>query len=619
MGGVHSTTNSTSGPIPTPTTLSTPLGKLNGLIFHDESGRQVCSRYAKIPFALPPVGERRWRRPQKLSEDFSFNDPITGGPGDYTAFGPLCPQPDHLLNFDRAMVGSSACVVPPTQTPQQDEDCLYLSIWVPVGSQPPTTGWPVQIHLHGGWLQQGDACQAPYHDPVNVFSVYAEHPGRIIVAPTYRLGVFGFLAGEPLALAQSGGGRDEDALSNYGFWDQRAAIEWVAQHIGYFGGDRHSITVGGQSAGAYSAFYQLYHDTYLSGPERRLVRACYLWSNVPCVQPNGLTSPVSTAQFEKLCDVFDIDASLSPATKLARLRAASAVDMMAKIHELGNFTFRAVTDEAFIPGSLLSSLHSGEFTARLARNGTRLFLCDMAREDKFYGLVGKPLTSREGVVGALGAYYPPKAVEALVRLYGLARHDLATRNASHGADEEIEAIWPSLFGKIAAAAQVHAPVRGFAQALLSPRPGPSPTKPTATLTRMSIIPRENLFRCHIAWRAGCLDALVKPTWGACHVLDAPIWWASAVGVQGWTGEDMRRAQEVSGWFARFVAGIAVTTGGDGEQGRRRGADVYDLLIDEGGTVRYGVKDEMWEDGLKVWNALWEAQQVPSSSLSSSPG
>jgi len=59
----------------------------------------------------------------------------------------------------------------------------------------------------------------------------------IVVLPAYRLNIFGFLASkEPLG---------EDAgrgAGNYGFWDQRAALEWVRDNIGYFGqpGPHHS-------------------------------------------------------------------------------------------------------------------------------------------------------------------------------------------------------------------------------------------------------------------------------------------------------------------------------------------------------------------------------------------
>ena len=65
----------------------------------------------------------------------------------------------------------------------------------------------------------------------------------IIVAPAYRLNVFGFIASKELQdeAAQSG-----EAAGNLGFWDQRIALEWTAKNIGYFGGDAGNITVAGE-------------------------------------------------------------------------------------------------------------------------------------------------------------------------------------------------------------------------------------------------------------------------------------------------------------------------------------------------------------------------------------
>lgn len=65
----------------------------------------------------------------------------------------------------------------------------------------------------------------------------------IIVAPAYRLNLFGFVAGKEL---QDEAARSGEAAGNLGFWDQRLALEWTAKNIGYFGGDARSITVGGK-------------------------------------------------------------------------------------------------------------------------------------------------------------------------------------------------------------------------------------------------------------------------------------------------------------------------------------------------------------------------------------
>jgi len=58
----------------------------------------------------------------------------------------------------------------------------------------------------------------------------------------YRLGSFGFLVTSDLV--------KEDPLVNWGLQDQRLALKWVQQNIGFFGGDASNVLLFGQSAGA---------------------------------------------------------------------------------------------------------------------------------------------------------------------------------------------------------------------------------------------------------------------------------------------------------------------------------------------------------------------------------
>lgn len=70
----------------------TPRGSLTGIEYWSHVNKPVCRRFTRVPYALPPIGQLRWRRPQPLPESFSFSEP-SGKPGNYTSFGPVCPQP----------------------------------------------------------------------------------------------------------------------------------------------------------------------------------------------------------------------------------------------------------------------------------------------------------------------------------------------------------------------------------------------------------------------------------------------------------------------------------------------------------------------------------------------
>jgi carboxylesterase type B len=62
----------------------------------------------------------------------------------------------------------------------------------------------------------------------------------VVAAPAYRLNIFGFL----------GADADGELPGNWGFWDQRCAIEWISENIHYFGGNPANMTLGGVSAGS---------------------------------------------------------------------------------------------------------------------------------------------------------------------------------------------------------------------------------------------------------------------------------------------------------------------------------------------------------------------------------
>ena len=536
----------------------TPIGSLTGIEYWGRTNKPVCRRFTRIPYALPPTGELRWRRPQPLDADFSFNEP-SGKPGNYTTFGPICPQP--VYNSNAVILENKDAAPEPNVI--EKEDCLYLNMWVPAG-EPPKGGWPVQFYIHGGWLQVGNAMQANGYDPFDLMAV-TDTP-RIIVTPTYRLNLFGFLASP--AVVELG---EDPAPGNYGFWDQRAALEWTAANIGNFGGNPDNITVGGLSAGAYSAYFQLYYDTSIP-PSQRLIKRVFLHSNSVGVQPNPFESSTSVAQFDELCSVCSIPTTLSAAKKMSLLRAIHSTDLVTALTKLKLHTFRACTDNSFIPPNFLTSIHDGSFTTRLAQNNIQIMLGDLSHEWKLYRLVNPP-SDFASLKSQLQNYYPLPVVEALVKHYPLP------------AESASPSEWADVYGKICADGQAHATVRGNAHTLLNPPPG------------STALPISSVHRYHIRWRAAALDAWLDPEAGVCHGADQNMWFCSHYRT-GITEEDKQITQAWLKPFNDFLAGRKVEWGTTGEDDIRVLSEKGEILVE---------KDKHWEEKMTIWDAMTAAQ------------
>jgi carboxylesterase type B len=103
------------------------------------------------------------------------------------------------------------------------------------------------VVFFGGGFIQGGGSQAIPPSAYPILNVSAQND-IIFVYPNYRVNTFGFLPGKEIA---------EDANSdlNPGLLDQRAVLEWVNKYIDQFGGDKESVGIWGQSAGAGSVVF----------------------------------------------------------------------------------------------------------------------------------------------------------------------------------------------------------------------------------------------------------------------------------------------------------------------------------------------------------------------------
>ncbi len=199
-----------------------PIVAVSGgaLAGHREDGLNI---FKGIPYAVPPVGERRFTAPEPAKS--------WGGIHPAVSFGPSCvqpPLPATSLYADEPKV--------------MDEDCLTLNVWAPVTAEKA----PVMVWIYGGALQRGSSA-APMYDG----AAFAKR-GIVFVSINYRLGVFGWLAHPELSAESLHG-----ASGNYGLLDQIEALKWVRANIAAFGGDAGNVTIMGESAGALSVSYLL--------------------------------------------------------------------------------------------------------------------------------------------------------------------------------------------------------------------------------------------------------------------------------------------------------------------------------------------------------------------------
>jgi para-nitrobenzyl esterase len=185
----------------------TALGDLEGLSIGG------IATFRGVPYAMSPVGERRFAPPESLSP--------WAGIRDASEHGPIAPQAPSRLRL--AMGDFSR---------KQSEDCLTLTIWTPA---PDAKRRPVLVWLHGGAYLSG-AGSLDWYDG----SRLARDGDIVVVGVNYRLGALGYLR------------RRGISEGNLGLLDQQAALEWVRDHIVGFGGDPERVTLAGQSAGGSS-------------------------------------------------------------------------------------------------------------------------------------------------------------------------------------------------------------------------------------------------------------------------------------------------------------------------------------------------------------------------------
>ncbi|KAL1743320.1 Alpha/Beta hydrolase protein [Schizophyllum fasciatum] len=172
-----------------------------------------------VPYAQPPVGDLRFRAPAPLDTTGGATEVV-----DATKYPDFCVQGPTGAG-DTGGAGS--------------EDCLKLNIYAPADAKEDSK-LPVLVYIHGGGYIYGNPAAFPFEHWVEL------NPNVVIASVYYRLDSLGFLAAPEFA--------DDSSLGdlNAGFLDQRAALQWVQEHISKFGGDPSQVTINGESAGGAS-------------------------------------------------------------------------------------------------------------------------------------------------------------------------------------------------------------------------------------------------------------------------------------------------------------------------------------------------------------------------------
>ena len=299
----------------------TPSGAVQGV-----DGGDSCT-YLGIPFAAAPVANLRWKPPQ--------------------------PAASWAPNIFPAVTAAAGCpnVNPPgSRTTAGNEDCLKLNIWSP--NPAPSSPAPVIVWIHTGAFQAAGA-----NVPDSNGRRLAARTGAIVVSANYRVGPFGFLGHRALTAENPA----YPSSGNYGLLDQRAAMQWVRDHIASFGGDPHNVTIAGQSAGGHSVGFHL-----ISPASAGLFRRAILMSSFATNRMGTLAD--AEALGDRLATTVGCT-NTDPAQLLSCLRSKSRADVLLafpngqqEYAETPRVSWGPVVDGLDVPDQPRSLFERGTFT-----------------------------------------------------------------------------------------------------------------------------------------------------------------------------------------------------------------------------------------------------------------
>jgi para-nitrobenzyl esterase len=441
-----------------------------------------------VPFAEPPVGNLRWAAPQPVKP--------WNGIRPATQFGPRCMQ--------QALFGDMGF-----RSNGMSEDCLYLNVWTPAKSAGQKL--PVLVYFFGGGFVAGDGSE-PRYDGESLAS-----KGIVTVTISYRLGVFGFMAHPELTRESAHHGS-----GNYALLDQNAALQWVKQNIGAFGGDARRVTIAGESAGSIAVSAQM------ASPLSKDLIAGAIGESGSIM---GTLAPVSLAAGEEQGAKFG--ASLGAET-IAALRALPAEKLLEAAGKQGVPRFSPTIDGYFLPEAPAAIFAAGK-QARVP-----LLAGWNSEEANARAVLGREEPTRENLEKAVTRLYGEHAGEIL-KEYSAAGNEDVRQVATDLASDRFIAYstwkWIDLSGKTGGK-----PVYRYFYARPRPRMNPEMGNVTAGLAGGVV-------------RGGAAPATPPPPpLGAVHSAEIEY----ALGNLGtnkvylWSPEDFKISSVMEQYFANFI-------------------------------------------------------------------
>jgi para-nitrobenzyl esterase len=360
----------------------TSAGRIRGV---PEDGVLV---FRGIPYAQPPIGPLRFRPPHKPAAWEGIREAHT--------YGPAAMQGANPVNQSRLTHSAMS------------EDCLYLNVWTPATDN---VRRPVLVWLHGGAFLFSDG-SLPLFNGARL----AARGDVVVVTLNYRLGLFGFLRGKGVC------GDGLDSTGNEGILDQMAALEWIRDEIGGFGGDPHNVTVFGQSAGAISAALLT-----IMPRARGLVHKVIL-------QSGGVVVRHTPEAADTVTHRLLAGAGLTPAhaSQLRDLPTSALLDLQQRVTpRAGGVFYQPVADGDLIPADPFAAVAAG------AARGIPLLCGTNLDETKFHRAIDPAVDTLDagGLLARCRTIWPTAGqAERVIETYRTARQ-------ARGADVSPPELW----------------------------------------------------------------------------------------------------------------------------------------------------------------------------------